>query len=489
MTDLHLNHLCNDAAGTAPAARTTPKSREKPMTAKPHHMKLGMFYWPCGHHQAAWRHPGGIADSGANLPHIIELAKLSEAGLFDMFFMADSVSFWRGDLESMTRDSYGTWIEPFTLLCALSQHTRHLGLVCTATTTYDQPYLLARRFASLDLVSGGRAGWNLVTSGNDAEADSFGLPEHMVKPQRYKSGREFAHLVRGLWNSWDEGAFPRDKQSGVYLDTGRMHILQHEGEFFRAKGPLNVPPSPQGEPVMVQAGASDDGRELAAETAEVIFAAQTELAECKAFYTDVKGRMLKYGRQPDDLKIMPGLIVCVGRTSAEAKAKYDELQDLIDPKAGLELLSKRMHFDFTGCDIDKPPPEMSMTSHAASSRVGLMLAQARREGWTVRDLYRHIAGTRGHGQIVGSFTEVVDMMQEWVEGGACDGFNIMPPVYPQGLIDFNELVVPELQRRGLYRTRYEGTTLRSNLGLSRPAWRQKPEYTGDGAAQGVPRAG
>ena len=432
-------------------------------------MKLGMFYWPCGHHLAGWRHPQGVADSGANLPHLIELAKLAERGLFDMFFMADSVSYWRGSLDAMLRDSYGTWIEPFTLMCALSQHTSHLGLVCTATTTYDQPFLLARRFASLDLISNGRAGWNLVTSGNHSEADSFGLPEHMEKSARYRRGREFAHLVRGLWNSWEDGAFIRDKQGSVYVDRDKINILEHRGEFFRARGPLNVPASPQGEPVLVQAGASDAGRELAAETAEVVFGAQTNIADAREFYADVKGRMRKYGREPDSLKIMPGLFACVGETPADARHKYDELQDLIDPTVGLQLLSKRLEFDLTGCDVDKPLPEIPL-ARIGSSRADLMVALAKREGLTIRDLYRRIAGARGHYQIIGTPVEIADMMEEWVRTGACDGFNVMPPVFPGSLHDFIELVIPELQRRGLFRRQYAGATLRANLGLARPGW-------------------
>ena len=432
-------------------------------------MNLGMFYWPCGHHLAAWRHPGGVADSGANLPHLIELAQIAERGLFDMFFMADSVSFWRGDIEAMTHDSFGTWIEPFTLMCALAPHTKHLGLVCTSTTTYDQPYSLARRFASLDLISGGRAGWNMITSANKAEAASFGLAEHMEKADRYRRGREFAHVVRGLWNSWEDGVFVRDKESALYYDKDKLHVLEHVGEHFRARGPLNVPPSPQGEPVMVQAGASDDGRALAAETAEVIFGAQQTLEGAKAFYADVKGRMPAFGRDPDGLKIMPGLLVSVAATGEEAQRKYDELQDLIDPRAGMQLLSRRLDFDLTGYDVDGPLPEMP-ENKIVSTRRELFVEIARRENLTIRDLYRRIAGARGHMEVIGSPTEVVDLMEQWVSEKACDGFNIMPPVFPESLDDFVDLVVPELQRRGLYRTEYTGTTLRDNLGLTRPPW-------------------
>ena len=435
-------------------------------------IKLGMFYWPCGHHIAAWRHPDSVANSGANLQHIIELAQLAERGLFDMFFMADSVSFWRGGLEAMTHDSYGTWIEPFTLMGALAQHTKHLGVVCTATTTYDQPFSLARRFASLDLVSGGRAGWNLVTSGNKAEADSFGLAEHMEKTERYKRAHEFAHVVRGLWNSWGDDVFVRDRESGIYFDKDKLHILDHDGVYFRTRGPINVPPSPQGEPVMVQAGASDDGRELAAETAEVIFGAQQTLEGAQEFYADVKHRLLAYGRKPDNLKVMPGLLVCVGETHDEAERKYEMLQDLIDPVTGLQLLSKRLDFDLSGFPINGPLPDIPRNK-ISSTRVDLFVEIAHRENLTIRDLYRRVAGARGHYEIIGTPAEIVDMMEQWVSEGACDGFNIMPPVFPASLREFVDLVVPELQRRGLYRTAYSGTTLRENLGLTRPTWPSK----------------
>lgn len=433
-------------------------------------MKLGFFYWPCGHHIAAWRHPRGTPDCGANLPHQIALAQLAERGLFDLIFMADSVTFWRGDLAAMSRDSWGTAVEPFTLMCALAQHTKHIGLVCTATTTYDFPYSLARRFASLDLVSGGRAGWNLVTSGNPLEADSFGLDRHPDKSDRYARAREFAHAVRGLWNSWGEGAFVRDTASGMYFDKSKLTVMEHAGEHYRVRGPMNVAPSPQGEPVMVQAGASEDGRALAAATAEVVFGAHATIASAREYYRDVKGRMEKLGRARDSLKIMPGLSVYVGRSNAEAREKHEELQALIDPAAGLQLLSQRLNYDLSGHDIDGPLPDIPQTA-LSSSRVDLFVDMARREKLTIKDLYRRIAGARGHMEVVGSPVEVADLMEQWVVEEACDGFNIMPPVFPGSLSDFVELVVPELQRRGLYRTRYEGSTLRANLGLTRPAWK------------------
>jgi len=449
-------------------------------------MKLGMFYWPCGHHMAAWRHPDSVADSGKNLAHLIELAKLAERGLFDMFFMADSVSFWRGSLDALSRDSHTAWIEPFTLMGALAQHTTQIGLVCTATSTYEQPFFLARRFASLDLISGGRSGWNLVTTGNEAAAQSFGFDEHIKKSVRYRSAREFAHVVRGLWNSWQDDAFVYNKKSGQFFDKDKLQVLEHVGEYYRVRGPLHVPPSPQGEPVLVQAGASEEGRALAAQTAEVVFGAHQTLARAQEYYSDVKGRMVAFGRDPNSLKIMPGLSVSVGSTHEEAVSKFDELQDLIDPKTGLELLAERLNYDLSGCDVDGYLPDIP-TDEIDGSRAELIIELASRENLTIRDLYRHFAVARGHCHISGSTKEVADMMEEWVSEGGCDGFNIMPPLFPSDLEDFIDLVVPELQRRGLFRTEYEGATLRENLELPRPPW-SVDDLTRSAEARGITTA-
>lgn len=441
------------------------------MTKSSAHMKLGMFYWPGGgQHMAAWRHPDAHPDFDIHIRRIIDLAKLAERGLFDMLFMADSLTFWRGPLEAMSHDAAGSWIEPLTVMATVAQHTKHIGLVCTSSTTYDQPYLLARRFAGLDLASGGRAGWNLITTGNSEASKSFGHAEHVEKSKRYRKAWEFAHVVRGLWHSWRPDAFVRDQKSGLFFDPAKLFVLEHEGEFFKVKGPLIVPPSPQGEPVMVQAGASDDGRKLAAATAEVIFAAQQDFDVAREFYADVKGRMKAFGREPDSLKIMPGLMVFVADTHELAASEYEQLQDLIDPVMGLALLSSRMDFDFSGYDPDDAARQVPVTTRGGS-RAQLVNEQiAQNPGITLRELYKNFAAGRGHGVIVGSVTEVADHMERWVAGKACDGFNIMPPVYPRDLQRFVDLVVPELQRRGLYRTQYEATTLRGNLGLNRPPW-------------------
>lgn len=434
-------------------------------------MKLGMFYWPgAGQHMAAWRHPDAHPDFDVDVQRIIDLAKLAERGLFDMFFMADSLTFWRGSLEAMSHDAAGAWIEPLTVMATIAQHTKHLGLVCTSSTTYDQPYLLARRFAGLDLASGGRAGWNLITTNNSNAAKSFGHEQHVEKSQRYRVAQEFAHVVRGLWNSWKQDAFVRDQKSGLFFDPDKLFVLEHEGEFYKVKGPLIVPPSLQGEPVMVQAGSSEDGRELAAATAEVIFGAQQHLDVAQKFYADVKGRMRAYGRDADSLKIMPGLTVCVAETREQAAADFAALQDLIDPVMGLALLSQRMDFDFSGCDPDDPVPQIPVTAGGGSRAQLVNELIAKNPGMTLRTLYKNFAAARGHGLIVGTPTEVADHMERWFTGKACDGFNVMPPLYPRDLQRFVDLVVPELQRRGLFRTQYESSTLRGNLGLTRPAW-------------------
>ncbi|MBN9008166.1 MAG: LLM class flavin-dependent oxidoreductase [Rhizobiales bacterium] len=427
-------------------------------------MKLGAFLYPYGHHIAAWRDPAGPIDASINFPSYIELAKTAERGLFDLIFMADSVTVAGGDNESLRRLSYVAWIDPFTLLSGLAAVTSRIGLVCTATTTFDQPYLIARRFASLDLTSGGRAGWNLVTSSNPNEASNFGLDKHMATSERYERAFEFAQIVRGLWKSWDDDAFVRDREACVFSDPEKLHVLDHRGRFYKVRGPLNVARSPQGQPVMVQAGASEDGKNLAAETAEVVFTAQPTLNGAKEFYDDLKSRVSARNRDPDDLKIMPGFFITVGRSKDEAIEKYDRLQKLIHPEVGVKQLYNLTGFDFSGYPIDGPVPDVPPTKEG-SSRTNLLVDMARRNGLTIRQLYERIAGGRGHYQVCGSPKDVADEMERWFVEGAADGFNVMAPVLPDGLNDFVDLVIPELQRRKLFRTEYSGRTLRDHLGL------------------------
>jgi FMN-dependent oxidoreductase (nitrilotriacetate monooxygenase family) len=440
------------------------------MTTAPRQIKLGAFLYPTGHHVAAWRHPDAQANAGVNIKHYRELAQTAERGKFDLIFLADGVSVRGDDIEALSRTAtrYVGQFEPLTLLSALSSVTERVGLVATASTTYNEPYHVARKFASLDHLSGGRAGWNLVTSADEREAYNFNRDAHLAHANRYQRAEEFADVVKGLWDTWEDGAFLRDKESGIFFDHEKLHLLEHRGEHFQVRGPLNVPRTPQGHPVLVQAGSSEPGKELAARTAEVIFTAQQTLEDARGFYADVKGRMDKYGRHPDELKIMPGAFPVVGRTRAEAEDKFATIQDLIHPVVGLSLLSKMSGVDFTTYDIDGPVPDVLPETNGGKSRQQLLLDLARRRNLTIRQLYLEIAGARGHWQLIGTPTDIADQLEERFTGLGADGFNIMPPYLPDGLTAFVDLVIPELQRRGLFRTEYEGATLRENLGLARP---------------------
>ncbi|MBN3765235.1 LLM class flavin-dependent oxidoreductase [Burkholderia sp. Ac-20365] len=447
------------------------------MSSRKGHLRLGAFLYPTGHHIAAWRHPDSPVDAGRNFRHYVQLAQAAEAAKFDLIFLADGAG-TRGDnvdFLSRTAHSYVAQFEPLTLLSALAAVTERIGLVGTASTTFNEPYHIARKFASLDHISGGRAGWNLVTSSSAHEAKNFNFDEHLAHATRYERAVEFAEVVEGLWDSWDEEAFVRDKASGVYFDPSKRHVLDHRGEFFNVRGPLNVERSPQGRPVVVQAGSSEAGKALAARTAEVIFTAQQRLDDAVAFYADVKGRMAAYGREPDDLKIMPGVMPIVGATESEAREKFDALQALIDPAVGLALVSTVTGgFDLSGYPLDGPIPELPETN-ASKSRQLLTLELARRENLTIRELYLRIAGARGHWQLVGTPAQIVDALEERFVNYGADGYNVMPALLPNSLDDFIRLVLPELRRRGLFRSEYEGRTLRANLGLRQPVSRYASE--------------
>jgi len=447
-------------------------------------IKLGAFLMETGHHIAAWRHPQAHAAAGLDFAHYAELAQIAERAKFDTIFFADTVGVRDTDLASLSRTARADHFEPITLLSALSAVTKHIGLTATVSTSFNEPYNVARKFASLDHLSAGRAGWNLVTSSSEAEAHNFSLDHHFDHALRYERAREFYDVVTGLWDSWEDDAFVRDKSSGLYFDPAKLHALNHRGTHFKVKGPLNVARAPQGWPVVVQAGASEAGRELAAQTAEVIFVAHQTLDEAQSFYRDVKGRLGKYGRHADDLKIMPGIFPVIGRTQEEADEKFEALQSLIHPVVGVSLLSKMTGgVDLSSFPVDGPVPDLPETN-GGKSRQRLLLDLARRENLTIRDLYLRIAGARGHQQVVGTPQSIADQLQHWFEEGAADGFNIMSPWLPGGLVEFADQVVPELQRRGLFRTEYEGRTLRENLGLRRPPNRHTLER-----AERVPAAG
>lgn len=434
-------------------------------------LRLGAFIMATGHHIAAWRHPGAQIDSGTNIDHYIEVAKTAERGLFDQVFVADSPGLWfEGDDEAFSRQGRVSHFEPVTLWAALATATKHIGFVATASTTYEDPYLLARKFASLEHISKGRAAWNVVTTSAENVYGNFGLDKHPDPETRYERSHEFVDVVKGLWDSFEDDAFSRDPASGVYFDPAKLHTLNHVGKHLKVKGPLNIERSPQGYPVIVQAGSSEPGKELAAATAEAIFTAWTSLAEAQAFYADVKGRLAKYGRRPEQLLVLPGISPVVGRTQEEAEAKWAELQKLIHPSVGLSTIAPFWPGeDLTKWDLDAPPPYIPQPPLGRNSRAHVVLELARRDKLTVRQLYEYLAGARGHWVVVGTPQKIADQMQLWFENGAADGFNVMPPVLPESLDDFVELVIPELQRRGLFRTEYEGTTLRENLGLERPA--------------------
>jgi FMN-dependent oxidoreductase (nitrilotriacetate monooxygenase family) len=339
--------------------------------------------------------------------------------------------------------------------------------VATASTTYNEPYHVARRFASLDHLSGGRAGWNLVTSGNPHEAMNFGRDEHVEHDARYRRAREFFDVVTGLWDSWADDAFIRDVESGVYFDPAKLHTLNHKGEHFKVKGPLNIARPVQGWPVIVQAGASEAGRQIAAETAEAVFTGQTSITEARKFYADVKGRMAKAGRSPDHMKILPGVFVVVGDTVEAARAKKRKLDSLVHPDSGIASLSVALGTDVSGFDLDGPLPEIPESNASQSGRQRLV-DMAARDKLTVRELAQIVGGSYGALELVGTPQTIVDRMEEWFSTMACDGFNVMFPYVPEGLDDFVDRVTPELQRRGLFRKEYEGRTLRENLGLPRP---------------------
>ncbi len=431
-------------------------------------MKLGLFIEGGGHHMAAWRHPDVAANGRINIQRFMEAAQTAERARFDMVFTADTnATFGADDVEYWKRSSAASRLEPLTMLGALSAVTKHIGLVATMSTTYAEPFTVARFFASLDQISHGRAGWNLVTSLSDAEAKNFGKEAHAGHAERYARAREFAHVVLGLWDSWEDDAMVYDKQAGIYMNPDKLHFLNHKGAHFSVRGPLMVQRSSQGRPVIVQAGGSEDGRDLAAETAEVVFTVQQELKAAQEFYADVKARAARYGRGPEAVKILPGVMPVVGKTKVEAEAKYEELQNLIQPEIGVRQLSSYFGFDLSKYPLDGPVPEPKETN-AEQGRIKLIYDLAQRENLSIRKLYQRIIGQRAHRVLIGTAKDIADAFEEWFKGGACDGFNVLPPTFPRDLNDFCNEVVPELQRRGLFRKEYEGATLRENLRLPYP---------------------
>ncbi len=429
-------------------------------------LHLFAFLRPVAIHTGGWRYPGAYPDANFNFAHLKRFAQRLEAARFDAVFMADHLAVLNMPLEALKRSHTVTSFEPFTLLSALAAVTERIGLVATASTTFDAPFHIARRFASLDHLSGGRAGWNIVTTANPDAALNFGLVQHVPHAERYDRAREVFDVVTGLWDSFADDAFVRDQETGIYFDPAKMHVLDHKGPHLSVRGPLNIARPVQGRPVIVQAGASDDGRRFAGETAEVVFAAHDTMAAGQAFYADVKGRAARAGRDPDAIRVLPGALIVVGDSIDEARDKRARLDILVHADSAIAALTVALGFDAATFDPDAPLPEIP-ESNASKGNRAFAIALARREGLTVRQLAQRLGGYAGLA-FVGTPRSIADEMEAWLDARGCDGFNIMFPYLPQGLDDVVDKLIPELQRRGLFRLEYPGATLRDTLGLARP---------------------
>jgi FMN-dependent oxidoreductase (nitrilotriacetate monooxygenase family) len=429
-------------------------------------LHLNAFLHTVGHHEAAWRVPESAPDASWDLKHYVALARLAERGTFDSIFFADGPA-----LQGDVRYRPVAWLDPTVLLPALAAATERIGLVATASTTYNEPYNLARRFASIDHISGGRAGWNIVTTAGLEAAQNFGLDDVPPHRQRYERAAEFLEVCLKLWDSWEEGFLLADKGRGVFADGDKIHRIDHAGGYFRVRGPLNVPPTPQGHPLLVQAGSSEDGKAFAGRYAEAVFTAQQTLADGQAFYAALKAQAASYGRNPEHVKILPGLVPVLGSTEAEARDREQELAELQIPAYGLRQLSQLLGSEVTEAELDRPLRDLGEVSEVQGhqSRFTVITDIARRDNLTVRELLVRLGGGRGHRTFAGTPEQVADTMQEWFTSGAADGFNVMAPVLPRDLELFVEHVVPLLQKRGLFRNEYSGATLRDHYGLPRPS--------------------
>jgi len=430
-------------------------------------IKLGAFLMGVGHHMGAARAPDTDPRQILRFEHYRDLAQTAEAGGFDAIFFADNVALPDAPLAALSRSLPPYAFDPLSLLAALAPVTERIGLIATVSSTYMPPYHLARKLATLDHLSGGRIGWNLVTSGSDAEARNFGLDHQLGHAERYRRADEHIGVVKALWDSWDDDALRVDREGLGGFDPNKVRPIDHVGDYFAVRGPLQTPRPPQGHPVIVQAGASEDGRSFAARHAEVIFTAQQDLGEARAFAADIRRRAVAAGRNARDVLIMPGIMPFVAETRAEAQAAHDALADLVDPRHGLGLLSAFLGQDASGFDLDGPLPELPLTE-GWQSRQQLFADLARRENLSVRQLVGRIVSARGHKVLIGTPGEIVDELETWFREGAADGFNILPPTLPAGLDAFVDQVVPELRRRGLLAATAAETTLRQRLGLKRP---------------------
>jgi FMN-dependent oxidoreductase (nitrilotriacetate monooxygenase family) len=427
-------------------------------------LTLNAFFMRFGHHPAAWRHPSSKSNGRPQLDYWLNAAKLAEEAKFHTFFLADFIGRSGSNLNQASRESNNYQFEPFTLLSSIATVTKHIGLVATVNTNFSEPYNVARQFASLDHISGGRAGWNIVSSLSPHTAENFGIKNPLSHPERYERADEFFSLAKKLWDSWDSDAFDKPDRGNVqFFNPSSAHVINHEGKYFSSHGLLDLPRPVQGYPVFVQAGNSETGREFAARNAEMTYCSAQSIEIAKAFYKDVKSRMPKYGRNPDDLKITPGLSVVVAETDQEAQDKFQSLQNLVDFSQGTFING----VDVSGYDLDGPLPDLPEGENG-KGRFQQMVQLAREENLTIRELVLRFSVARGHVQAVGSVKTVSDLIEKWFVEHAADGFNVVPPLLPNGFEDFTRLVVPELQRRGIFHKDYEGKTFRENLGLKVP---------------------
>ncbi|AOF93754.1 LLM class flavin-dependent oxidoreductase [Sinorhizobium sp. RAC02] len=427
---------------------------------------LGTILYPSGHHVAAWRHPSTQVATNISVSHYIAAARAAEAAGFEIAFISDRLGVPKGRAEALRRvDEWSHGFEALTLASAVATATETIGIVATASTTFNEPYNLARQLASLDLISNGRIGWNIVTSSLQQESDNFNVGPDFDHAARYDRAGEFVEAVQRLWQSWNPDGFVRDKQSGVFFEPDAVESVNHSGTYFRSKGPLNVIPSRQGRPLLVQAGSSDAGKTLAARTADVVFTAHSDIVSARGFYQDVKKRAVASGRHVDDVLVLPGIFPVIGKTKTEAEEKYAALQDLIQPDVALSLLETYLgDVDLSGVDIDGPLPDLPV-SNSIRSRQTLLTELARKEGLSVGALARRIAGARGHWQVIGTAEAIAGEIEDWVAGGAADGFMLLPPTFPAGQDDFIAGVVPLLRERGLLTPGPTDGSLRERLGL------------------------
>ncbi len=424
-------------------------------------MHLGVYAVGSGNHIGGWRYPGATT-SGEDLEAFKLIAASAERGKLDFMFVGDNLAFlFEGHPGQMLR------FEPTTLMAALAGVTSHIGLIGTASTTYSHPFNIARQFASIDHISGGRVGWNVVTTTTTEAAANFGDEELAEHELRYERATEFVEVVLGLWDSWEDGARILNKDTGQYYDRSKVHVLDHKGKHFAVKGPLNVTRTPQGRPVIVQAGASPSGQQLAGRYAEVIFTVQLDKDESRKLYDNVKKVAVRSGRRPEDCNILPGLVPIVGSTDDEARAKLQKLMEYVDPNSAMRTMSLRFGHDMSQYPLDGPVPDLP-TSNKAQTYQKVATSKAKRLGYKLRDIYNEIAVGRGYLMACGSPTTVADLMEGWFRDKAVDGFVLLPPHFPVALDDFVDLVIPELQERGLFRREYEGKTLRDHLGLLKP---------------------